>query len=148
MKQIYSDIIQFRGSHYDFGYMQGEKIKNSLTVINRENQWKVRKPTVYHRNRRSETGDHAISFQVYGMNYLVCKMHLNGRWNGCYKSLVDIDWIMSARLFHFNRDRIISFVIMIITQKHMKDDMFSFNQPIKAMLVLVQANGERDEWME
>ena len=44
MKQIYSDIIQFRGSHYDFGYMQGEKIKNSLTVINRENQWKVRKP--------------------------------------------------------------------------------------------------------
>ena len=44
MKQIYSDIIQFRGSHYDFGYMQGEKIKNSLTIINRENQWKVRKP--------------------------------------------------------------------------------------------------------
>ncbi len=44
MKTIYSTITQFRGSHYDFGVMQGEKLRDSLSVINRENQWKVRKP--------------------------------------------------------------------------------------------------------
>jgi predicted choloylglycine hydrolase len=44
VKKIYSDIIQFRGSHYDFGYMQGQLLKDSLTIKNRENQWKVRRP--------------------------------------------------------------------------------------------------------
>ncbi|MCA0972004.1 C45 family autoproteolytic acyltransferase/hydrolase [Halobacillus litoralis] len=44
MQHIYSDILQFRGTHYDFGYKQGEQLKGSLTVQNREKQWKVRIP--------------------------------------------------------------------------------------------------------
>ncbi len=44
MKPIHSDILQFRGTHYDFGCLQGEQLKDSLTVRNREKQWNVRKP--------------------------------------------------------------------------------------------------------
>ncbi|KGX93011.1 choloylglycine hydrolase [Pontibacillus halophilus JSM 076056 = DSM 19796] len=44
MKEVYSKIVQFRGSHYDFGYAQGVEMRDSLLVQNREKQWKLRKP--------------------------------------------------------------------------------------------------------
>ncbi|MRG85711.1 C45 family autoproteolytic acyltransferase/hydolase [Salinibacillus xinjiangensis] len=47
MKSVHSDILQFRGTHYDFGYKQGEELKNSLILKNRERQWKVRKPRFF-----------------------------------------------------------------------------------------------------
>ncbi|RQW21808.1 acyl-CoA--6-aminopenicillanic acid acyltransferase [Bacillus sp. C1-1] len=43
MKEIYSNIIQFRGDHETFGYEQGMEIKASLITKNRSNQWNVRK---------------------------------------------------------------------------------------------------------
>lgn len=39
MLNIYSDVIQFRGSHYSFGYMQGKLLKNSPVLPNRKKQW-------------------------------------------------------------------------------------------------------------
>lgn len=44
MKDIYSDVIEFRGSHYDFGVLQGELLMNSPILENREKQWKIRRP--------------------------------------------------------------------------------------------------------
>lgn len=43
-KKFFSKIIQFRGSHYDFGYLQGEQIKNSPILARRKRQWKIYKP--------------------------------------------------------------------------------------------------------
>src|SRR5690625_1063739 len=44
MKPFFSNVIQYRGSHYDFGFSQGKQIRDSLIVSNRERQWRLRRP--------------------------------------------------------------------------------------------------------
>ncbi len=44
MQDIHSEIIQFRGNHYDFGLHQGELLKQSIVLDNRQKQWKAKRP--------------------------------------------------------------------------------------------------------
>ncbi|WP_298832300.1 C45 family autoproteolytic acyltransferase/hydolase [uncultured Planococcus sp.] len=44
MRHIHSNILEFRGSHYDFGFRQGELLKDSITLDNRTKQWKAKRP--------------------------------------------------------------------------------------------------------
>lgn len=43
MKTIHSDIIQFRGDHFQFGYMQGRLLKDSVTLENRSKEWDIKR---------------------------------------------------------------------------------------------------------
>lgn len=43
MKDYYSDVVQYRGNHYDFGYTQGELLKSSPILQRREKLWKTRR---------------------------------------------------------------------------------------------------------
>lgn len=38
MNDYYTDVVQFKGNHYDFGYKQGELLKGSALLDNREKQ--------------------------------------------------------------------------------------------------------------
>lgn len=39
MTNVHSDVLQFRGSHREFGYYQGKKLLSSPLLANREKQW-------------------------------------------------------------------------------------------------------------
>ncbi len=44
MRPVYSEVVEFRGSHYEYGVMQGTALKESITLENRRGQWKRKRP--------------------------------------------------------------------------------------------------------
>jgi len=44
VQNVKSIITEFRGNHYDFGYSQGEWMKGTLMMKNREREWRIRRP--------------------------------------------------------------------------------------------------------
>jgi predicted choloylglycine hydrolase len=43
MKKIHSDVLQFRGDHFQFGYMQGKLLKDSMILENRTKEWEIKR---------------------------------------------------------------------------------------------------------
>ena len=52
MNHFYSDVVQFKGNHYDFGYMQGELLKESPILFNREKQWAAKRKRHFNINKK------------------------------------------------------------------------------------------------
>lgn len=50
MINVYTDVIQFKGSHYDFGAMQGELLQEGPLLSNRQKQWFSRPTHRFHIN--------------------------------------------------------------------------------------------------
>lgn len=48
MIDVYTDVLQFRGNHYDFGVFQGELLKKSPLLANRHKQWFSRQSHRFH----------------------------------------------------------------------------------------------------
>lgn len=87
MNYYYSDVIQFKGNHYDFGYMQGELLKDSPTLHNRAKQ-------------RASRSKHHFSTNVQEAIDLFSEFmpHMLEELNGLAKSL---QWTMEDAVREF-----------------------------------------------
>ena len=139
MISVYSDVIQFRGNHYDFGYRQGELLKDSLILANREKFW--RKPsTVYNfRIDEIEVKKMILSFAPGIWD------ELNGLSDSLQMGMTDTILQFGGYYLEYGKSGCSIFTsteflceTMIMTHSPMKDVMFYINRQTTAMQRLAQ----------
>src|SRR5690625_3326857 len=147
MKKVYSDVIQFRGNHYDFGRMQGELLKKSPILPNRKKQWgkdslnfiiDVKKyydiimqfaPNIW-----DEINGLADSLEMSMLDAVkdFGGYYLQFRRSGC--SIFTTESFMLADVVvRFLQRSVLWYEIMIIIPILMKDDLFCLNRQMVVM---------------
>src|SRR5690625_1797547 len=87
MNHFYSDVIQFKGNHYDFGYMQGELLKDS--------------PLLYHRAKQRASG-RKHQFNINAQEAIDLFSNFIPRMLDELKGLADsLNWTMEEALTEF-----------------------------------------------
>src|SRR5690625_3417526 len=87
MNYFYSDVIQFKGNHYDFGYMQGELLKDS--------------PLLYHRAKQRASG-RKHQFNINAQEAIDLFSNFIPRMLDELKGLADsLNWTMEEALTEF-----------------------------------------------
>lgn len=66
MHEFYSNVITFKGNHYEFGYKQGELLQTSPILSNREKQWAKQRRRHFNINKQEAL----ILFEQYIPNML------------------------------------------------------------------------------
>jgi len=87
MKHFYSDVVSFTGSHYDFGFRQGQLLQQSPILENRKKQWATSRRRHFNINIQE-----ALQLFLTYMPSMVDELH----------GLADaLDWTMEEALIEF-----------------------------------------------
>src|SRR5699024_1127381 len=87
MKHFYSDVVTFTGNHYEFGYKQGQMLKQSPILENRKKQWATSRRRHFNINKQE-----ALQLFLTYMPSMVEELH----------GLADaLDWTMEEALIEF-----------------------------------------------
>ena len=139
MISVYSDVIQFRGNHYDLGYVQGELLKDSFILANREKFW--RKPSILYNFKidENEVKKMILSFAPRIWD------ELNGLSDALQMRMTDTILQFGGYYLEYGKSGCSIFTgpnfsceTMIMTPSPMKDVMFYINRQTTVMQRLAQ----------
>ncbi|SDK56055.1 hypothetical protein SAMN05216187_11072 [Jeotgalicoccus aerolatus] len=131
MQSYYSDVMQFRGTHYDFGHYQGEQLKYSPILPNREKQWGKR-------SKRHFITDTDTSINIIKDIAPALIDEIHGLADALEVSLADAFKMFGGYYLETPKSGCSIFTeseITTVTQEAMKAGIFSSSQLTAAMLL-------------